>query len=163
MAVRADESPDPAAAAIWGLLRSAQSEHPGRFALLDTDGSEASAAALTATLAAAAGEPQLALREGAALVPRLAAAKGGAEQGAKAPAFDPERTVLITGGTGGLGALFARHLAEAHGARHLLLVSRSGAECSGSGGAASRARSPRRRGADRRLRRLRPRAAGRAL
>ena len=46
-------------------------------------------------------------------------------------AFDPVRTVLITGGTGGLGALFARHLVEAHGARHLLLASRSGPEAPG--------------------------------
>src|SRR6185312_9884184 len=44
------ESPDPAAAAIWGLVRSAQSEHPGRFCLLDSDGSEASARVLDAAL-----------------------------------------------------------------------------------------------------------------
>src|SRR4029077_12694550 len=46
-------------------------------------------------------------------------------------AVDPERTTLITGATGGLGALTARHLAEHHGARHLLLVSRSGPEAEG--------------------------------
>ena len=34
---------DVAAASVWGLVRSAQSEHPGRFGLLDLDGSEASA------------------------------------------------------------------------------------------------------------------------
>ena len=45
--------------------------------------------------------------------------------------IDPERTVLITGATGGLGALIARHLVEHHGARHLLLVSRSGPEAEG--------------------------------
>jgi NAD(P)-dependent dehydrogenase (short-subunit alcohol dehydrogenase family) len=39
--------------------------------------------------------------------------------------------VLVTGGTGGLGAVVARHLAEAHGARRLLLVSRRGAEADG--------------------------------
>jgi polyketide synthase 12 len=64
------ESPDPAAAAVWGLVRSAQSEHPGRFALIDTDDSEASAEALSAALALGAEEPQLALREGVALAPR---------------------------------------------------------------------------------------------
>ncbi|QNP67577.1 SDR family NAD(P)-dependent oxidoreductase [Streptomyces genisteinicus] len=45
--------------------------------------------------------------------------------------LDPEGTVLITGGTGGLGALFARHLVTAHGARHLLLVSRRGPAAEG--------------------------------
>ncbi|MFI7319544.1 type I polyketide synthase [Streptomyces venezuelae] len=46
-------------------------------------------------------------------------------------AFDPEGTVLITGGTGALGALTARHLVERHGARHLLLSSRRGADAPG--------------------------------
>ncbi|MFD0386208.1 SDR family NAD(P)-dependent oxidoreductase [Streptomyces stramineus] len=41
-------------------------------------------------------------------------------------AFDPEGTVLITGGTGVLGRELARHLATHHHARHLLLASRSG-------------------------------------
>ena len=40
--------------------------------------------------------------------------------------FDPDGTVLITGGTGALGAMLAHHLIERHGARHLLLVSRQG-------------------------------------
>ena len=45
--------------------------------------------------------------------------------------LDPDGTVLITGGTGGLGALLARHLVERHGARHLLLVSRRGLDAPG--------------------------------
>ncbi|MGA5819073.1 SDR family NAD(P)-dependent oxidoreductase [Kitasatospora sp. NPDC094028] len=45
--------------------------------------------------------------------------------------LDPEGTVLITGGTGGLGALFAKHLVERRGARHLLLVSRRGPAAEG--------------------------------
>ncbi|WP_024802960.1 type I polyketide synthase [Nocardia sp. BMG51109] len=44
---------------------------------------------------------------------------------------DPAGTVLITGGTGGLGALFAKHLVARHGARELLLVSRRGAAAEG--------------------------------
>ena len=40
--------------------------------------------------------------------------------------LNPDGTVLITGGTGGLGALVARHLVAAHGVRHLLLTSRRG-------------------------------------
>ena len=40
--------------------------------------------------------------------------------------LDPEGTVLITGGTGVLGTLLARHLVTRHGARNLLLISRKG-------------------------------------
>ncbi len=74
VASAAGEDLDPAAAAVWGLLRSAQSEHPGRFALIDSDGSEASREALEAAIARSAEEPQLALREGRLLAPRLAPA-----------------------------------------------------------------------------------------
>ncbi len=47
------------------------------------------------------------------------------------PAFDPCGTVLITGGTGGLGQLLARHLVTEHGVRHLLLAGRRGARAEG--------------------------------
>ena len=70
------ESADPAAAAAWGLIRSAQSEHPGRFALIDSDGSQASEQALPGALALAAEEPQLVLREGVALAGRVGSAQG---------------------------------------------------------------------------------------
>ncbi len=132
VAARGDEDPDLGTAALWGLLRSAQSEHPGRFALIDDDGSEASAAALAKALAAVAEEPQIALRDGELLAPRLARASSDPEAAA-GPAFDPEATVLISGGTSGLGALFARHLVAEHGVRHLLLVSRSGAAAADAG------------------------------
>jgi acyl transferase domain-containing protein/NADPH:quinone reductase-like Zn-dependent oxidoreductase/acyl carrier protein/NADP-dependent 3-hydroxy acid dehydrogenase YdfG len=68
-ATRPDERPDLAHAAVAGLLRSAQSEHPGRFVLVDTDGSAASRAALPAALACS--EPQVALRDGTILAPRV--------------------------------------------------------------------------------------------
>ena len=131
MAVAEGESADPVQAALWGLVRSAQSEHPGRFLLIDTDGGEASQAALDSALAQEA-EPQLALREGALLVPRLqrAGTDAALEPEGAAP-LDPDKTILITGGTSGLGALLARHLAEEHGARHLLLASRRGPEAPG--------------------------------
>jgi malonyl CoA-acyl carrier protein transacylase len=129
-AIAADEgeSADPAAAAVWGLVRSAQSEHPGRFALIDSDGTEASEQALPGALALAAEEPQLALREGKVLAARVGSMAALPEPSA---AIDPEATTLITGATGGLGALFAQHLVKEHGARHLLLVSRSGANAPG--------------------------------
>jgi mycoketide-CoA synthase len=71
VAAREGEVPDPAVAAAWGLVRSAQSEHPGRFTLVDTDGDDRSRHALLAALANES-EPQLAFRQGASLVPRLA-------------------------------------------------------------------------------------------
>ncbi|WP_245647318.1 type I polyketide synthase [Microtetraspora niveoalba] len=40
--------------------------------------------------------------------------------------LDPDGTVVITGGTGTLGGLLARHLVTEHGVRHLLLLSRAG-------------------------------------
>ncbi|MFI0165589.1 SDR family NAD(P)-dependent oxidoreductase [Streptomyces sp. NPDC017095] len=122
-----DPAPDPAAGAVWGLGRSAQSEHPGRLVLADTDRDPASAAVLPA--AALSGEEQLAVRAGAVTVPRLAAAPAG--PGPAAPVFDPAGTVLVTGGTGGLGARIARHLVTAHGVRHLLLAGRRGPDAPG--------------------------------
>ncbi|MEU8698962.1 thioester reductase domain-containing protein [Streptomyces sp. NPDC048680] len=126
---------DPAAAAALGLLRSAQSEAPGRIVLADV--ADPDAPGLDAVLSAlvASGEPQAAIREAdgpgehAVLVPRLTRAGRPAATGT--PAWDPTGTVLVTGGTGSLGGLFARHLVTEHGVRHLLLVSRRGADAPG--------------------------------
>ena len=112
-----EEDPDPAGAAVWGLVRSAQAEHPGAFALIDTDDTEASRQALPEAIAMTAEEPQLALREGRLLVPRVTRLSARGQDGESGFSIDPDSTVLITGGTGGLGALVARHLAETHGAR----------------------------------------------
>ena len=60
--------------------------------------------------------------------------------------LDPAGTVLITGGTGVLGSLLARHLVSRHGARNLLLVSRKGRAADGAAGTASRSRRSRRHG-----------------
>ncbi|HEY8809480.1 MAG TPA: type I polyketide synthase, partial [Solirubrobacterales bacterium] len=125
VATRAGESPDLSAAPLWGLLRSAQLERPEAFVLVDVDAAESSLQALPAALAGA--EPQIALRDGVALIPhavRASAGDGDVED--RGPAFDGEATVLITGGTSGLGALMARHLVTEHGAGRLLLVSRRG-------------------------------------
>ncbi|WP_249416818.1 type I polyketide synthase [Streptomyces sp. TS71-3] len=170
-----EDVPGLAAAPVWGLVRSAQSEQPGRLVLVDLDEAaapaepgeasepgEPDAPAGEAFLAAALalGEPQVAVRGGALHVPRLttvsADTPGPVPASASAPApapaegatapqdapaagpsatgtsvLDPDGTVLITGGTGGLGALLARHLVTAHGVRHLLLASRRGADAPG--------------------------------
>ncbi|MBI0300680.1 SDR family NAD(P)-dependent oxidoreductase, partial [Streptomyces sp. PRKS01-29] len=110
-------------APVWGLVRSAQAEHPGRLVIVDIgDGSDDALPAALAT-----GEPQLALRRGAVLAPRLAGARGEGDL----PRIPSDGTVLVTGGTSGLGALVARHLATRHGVRHLVLVSRSGPRADG--------------------------------
>jgi NAD(P)-dependent dehydrogenase (short-subunit alcohol dehydrogenase family)/acyl carrier protein len=121
VAVTEDEAPELSLSPVWGLVRSAQTEHPGRFVLLDTDGSDIPGAL-------PADEPQLALREGRFLVPRLTEIQPAAGE-PSAP--DPHGTVLITGGTGGLGALAARRLVAGHGVRSLLLLSRSGTAAPG--------------------------------
>ena len=114
---------------LWGLVRSAQAENPGRFVLVDVDSDESSWRALAGALAC--GESQLAIREGAVLVPRLARRSGVTAREHDERAFDPSATVLITGGTGTLGALLARHLVLEHGVRHLLLASRRGSDAPG--------------------------------
>ncbi len=113
-------------AAVWGLVRSAQAENPGRLALIDTDGHEDSLRALDAALASE--EPQLAIRAGVALAPRLA--RVGSAALVPEP-IDPAGTVLITGGTGRLGSLVARHLVQAHGVRSVLLAGRRGSASEG--------------------------------
>ncbi|MEV5778535.1 type I polyketide synthase [Streptomyces antimycoticus] len=139
-AVPGEEVPDVAHGAVWGLVRSAQSEHPGRFVLVDLDGHPESADALPG--AVASGEPQCAVREGRARVPRLgrvARGAGAAEAAVTRPTeapdarrrLDPEGTVLVTGATGTLGGLLARHLVTEHGVRHLLLTSRRGPAAEG--------------------------------
>ncbi|MDI5962393.1 type I polyketide synthase [Streptantibioticus silvisoli] len=123
----ATDGTDPAAAAVWGLVRSAQSEHPGRFVLADTDDDPASRAALTAALAL--DEPQLALRAGTVRVPRIARTPDSGAGERAAPIGDG--TVLVTGGTGRLGALVARHLVAVHGVRRLVLAGRRGPAAEG--------------------------------
>ncbi|WP_158876662.1 type I polyketide synthase, partial [Kitasatospora aureofaciens] len=97
-------------------MRSASAENPGRFALVDTDGE-----------VVVSGEPESAVRGGVALVPRLVrlpVPEGPLGVGAG-------DTVLVTGGTGGLGAVVARYLAGECGVRRLVLTSRRGPAAGG--------------------------------
>ena len=118
--------PDLAGAAVWGLVRAAQSELPGRVVLVDVDGRPESLRVLTA--AVATGEPQLRVRDGRVTVPRLALAGDTPDTEV---AFGANGTVLVTGGTGALGAELARHLVLEHGVRHLLLTGRRGPQAPG--------------------------------
>ncbi|MEV8480150.1 type I polyketide synthase [Streptomyces sp. NPDC051173] len=127
-----EDVPDLAAAAVWGLVRSAQAEHPDRFVLLDldagldedTDGTHSALAAVLAT-----DEPQIAVRAGRTCVPRLMRATVPATHDAptgSGAAWDTDGSVLITGASGVLGRLVARHLVTEHGVRCVVLVSRRG-------------------------------------
>ncbi|MFG1742194.1 SDR family NAD(P)-dependent oxidoreductase [Micromonospora chalcea] len=112
----------PVHAPVAGLLRVAQAEQPDRFLLLSLDTTDD--AAIRSALAAADDEPEVAVRDGRALLPRLRPVErppAGAPLAALAGG-----TVLLTGGTGGIGRHVATHLATAHGVTELVLVSRSG-------------------------------------
>jgi acyl transferase domain-containing protein/acyl carrier protein len=125
---------DLAAAPVWGLVRSAQLEEPDSFFLLDLDDPDALPAALTALPGLLdAGESQAVLRDGVVRVARLSRLPGSST--APAPdgigSWDRDGTVLITGGTGGLGSALATHLVTAHGIKHLLLAGRRGLDAPG--------------------------------
>ncbi|WP_043724446.1 type I polyketide synthase, partial [Kutzneria sp. 744] len=118
------EDVDLRQAPVWGLIRAGQAENPGRFALVDVDGTSASDNALPHALAA--GEPEIAVREGSLLVPRLTSVAT-----VSSTPWSADDTVLITGGTGGLGALVAKHLVTKHGVQNLVLTSRRGLNAPG--------------------------------
>ncbi|GAA5009943.1 hypothetical protein GCM10023257_66060 [Streptomyces hyderabadensis] len=103
-AVRVDaERVDPGQAGVWGLIRAAEAEHPGRFALVDLDeDAEALVPAEQSESAVRAGEVH---RPGLARVPAAATAASPLRKGG---------TVLLTGERA-VGELLAGHLAEAHG------------------------------------------------
>ncbi|SCD44593.1 type I polyketide synthase, partial [Streptomyces sp. OspMP-M43] len=83
-------------AAMWGLVRSAQSEHPGQFVLLDIDDTDIAADLLRAALAT--GENQIAVRGGTLHTPTLTRVPAVPTATAAERPVDPEGTVLVTGG-----------------------------------------------------------------
>ncbi|WP_446681626.1 type I polyketide synthase [Amycolatopsis plumensis] len=128
---RSDPLTHPGQAATWGLGRSAALEHPDRWGgLIDLPATlgRRDRARLAAALRGLDGEDQLAVRPSGTMVRRLVpATDAGAEP---AGGWQPAGTTLITGGTGGLGALLARSLAE-RGAEHLVLAGRRGRDAAG--------------------------------
>ncbi|MEU3522220.1 SDR family NAD(P)-dependent oxidoreductase, partial [Streptomyces sp. NPDC006654] len=128
---------DLAGAAVAGLVRSAQSEHPGRLLLVDVDPSAglgpAHDADVETVLAAVldADEPEVCVRRaadgGSAVAFGRRLVRAGTEEPGTAPAeWDSQGTVLVTGGTGALGGELARYLVDDRGMRHLVLLSRRG-------------------------------------
>uniref|UniRef100_UPI0040400E00 type I polyketide synthase n=1 Tax=Streptomyces sp. SS7 TaxID=3108485 RepID=UPI0040400E00 len=127
---RADRPAAPVQAQAWGLGRIAALEYPQRFGGLVDLPSELDGRALGRLVTALSGavqEDQVAVRGSALFTRRL-------ERAAlpdSAPAvWTPTGTVLVTGGTGGVGAQVARWLAR-NGAGHLLLVGRRGPDAPG--------------------------------
>jgi len=120
---------DVAGSAVWGLVRSVQSEWPGLVVLVDLDSADADSVEVgrVLPLVLGSGEPQVAVRGGALLVPRLRPAVVEPSSGA----VSADGTVLVTGGTGTLGGLVARRLVSGHGVRRLVLVSRRGPKAPG--------------------------------
>ncbi|MFF3663920.1 beta-ketoacyl synthase N-terminal-like domain-containing protein, partial [Streptomyces olivochromogenes] len=112
-----DEVPDPAAAAVRGLVRSLQRRHPGRIALVDVAGGNESLQGLPAALASP--EPEIALRGGEPLVPRLVRAVPPVSP---VPAWETGGSVLLTGGSDGRVTAVARHLVTAHRVRSVVLA-----------------------------------------
>ncbi|AUS81204.1 polyketide synthase [Actinoalloteichus sp. AHMU CJ021] len=123
---------DPLGAQVWGLGRVLALENPrnwGGLIDLPEEVADGTVADHVASLLAAGGEEdQLAIRAGGLFARRLARAPLPTES----PSGDwtPRGTVLITGGTGGLGAHLARWAAT-EGAEHLVLASRRGGAAPG--------------------------------
>jgi acyl transferase domain-containing protein/acyl carrier protein len=124
-----DGAPDPAQTALWGLGRVVGVEHPDRWGGLVDLPQDLDARTLTRLAGALAGrseENELAIRPAGVFARRLA-------HRAARPAettWQPQGTVLVTGGTGALGAQVARSLA-ADGTARLVLISRRGPDAPG--------------------------------
>ncbi|MBQ1009308.1 SDR family NAD(P)-dependent oxidoreductase, partial [Streptomyces sp. RK23] len=119
-------------AAVAGLVRSAQMENPGRILLADLDSDTDPTTIGSAVVAL--GEDQVSFREGEFHSVRLTrATTSAAPVTAVAQGAFGDGTVLVTGGTGGIGALVARRLVTEHGVRRLLLTSRRGPDAPGAG------------------------------
>ncbi|KPI30779.1 6-deoxyerythronolide-B synthase [Actinobacteria bacterium OK074] len=126
---------EPGQAMVWGLGRTLALEQPrgwGGLVDLPADLTDDALLWFGAVLTGQDGEDQLAVRESGLYARRLVRATA-AEAGTRAPgdlAWRPRGTVLVTGGTGALGAQVARWLA-AHGAERLILTGRRGPDTPG--------------------------------
>ncbi|GLW58982.1 type I polyketide synthase [Kitasatospora phosalacinea] len=132
VAVDPDEDVDPSAAALWGAGTVLSLDLPavwGGLVDLPADLGPEAAALLAAVLSGRSGEDQVAVRGGRAHARRLVPAPADGPVPAGLP-WRPDGTVLVTGGTGAIGAAVARRLARS-GARHLVLTSRRGPDAPG--------------------------------
>ncbi|WP_307848865.1 type I polyketide synthase, partial [Microbispora oryzae] len=146
---------DVAGGAVWGLVRSARSEGVGDVVVAEVEEGFADWGLVAA--AAGLGEWQVRVVGGRVLAPRVVRRPAPVSPAApvSAPVSGPapgplagsgsvpasglvcgsvDGAVVVTGGTGGLGALVARHLVVRHGVGELVLVSRRGLGAPGAGG-----------------------------
>jgi acyl transferase domain-containing protein/NADPH:quinone reductase-like Zn-dependent oxidoreductase/acyl carrier protein len=135
-AVAVDSVGEPAQHAVWGLGRTLRIEHPERWGgLIDlpSEPDECSLERLCATLADTTsvekGEDEVAIRAGRGLVRRIARCAPVPADGEES-AWRARGTVIVSGGTGALGAHLARWLVG-RGAERLLLIGRRGIEAPG--------------------------------
>ncbi|MEU5980660.1 type I polyketide synthase, partial [Streptomyces sp. NPDC047315] len=109
---------------VWGLVRSAGVEHPGRFVLVDVVGGGGGLPDWG--VGWGLGEWVFGVRGGVVFVPRLVGGVGGGVSGVGGLGGLGGGSVLVTGGSGVLGGLVARWLVEVLGVGRLVLVSRRG-------------------------------------
>ncbi|MFE3661285.1 SDR family NAD(P)-dependent oxidoreductase, partial [Streptomyces sp. NPDC059165] len=128
---RSDDGPDPVQAAAWGVGRVAALELPDRWGgLVDLpEAADRRALDRLAGVLAHGTEDQVAVRSSGVFGRRLVHAPATTGDDS-ADGWRPHGTVLITGGTGALGARVARWVAE-RGAEHVVLTSRRGPEAPG--------------------------------
>ncbi|EEP74813.1 polyketide synthase [Micromonospora sp. ATCC 39149] len=126
--VEHDVDVDPEARSVWGMGTVLALDRPdtwGGLIDLPTPLDARAADRVCAVLANPDGEDQLAIRPSGLLARRLVRAPASAPAPAPARSWRPRGTILITGGTGAVGAHLARWLARA-GAEHVVLTSRRG-------------------------------------
>ncbi|MEV5920078.1 SDR family NAD(P)-dependent oxidoreductase, partial [Streptomyces pseudogriseolus] len=123
---------DPAQAGVWGLGRVAALEHPDRWGgLIDVPHrATRPQLGLLASLLTRADEDQVSLHGTTAYARRLRPASPPATDAVPHAAWTAPARMLVTGGTGALGARVAHWLAE-RGARELVLTSRGGPSAAG--------------------------------
>lgn len=129
-------NPDLTSAAVWGLVRSVQAEFGlDRLVLVDLDGDSDSTTTIARVLAS--GKGIVAVQNGRLMIPKLSRVQTMLSPTTiitPSSMLNTSGTVMITGGTGALGVILARHLVRVYNAKSLLLLSRLGpaASCAGS-------------------------------
>ncbi len=95
VALPGEDVTDLAGSAVWGLVRAAQTEHPGRLVLVDTD----TDTAIDPAAVLAVGEPQVVVRDGVMHITRVQPSRAVDTVLTPPPGDAPWRLAVATGGT----------------------------------------------------------------